>query len=44
MEEKCMFGIEQLNKLEKMIVSFARAAINNPLLLLVDNIFLWLRP
>jgi len=44
MEEKSHFRIEQLNNLEKVLVSFGRALINKPLLLLIDDIFTYLRP
>ena len=44
MEEKSQSCIEQLSSLEKVKVSLARAAIKKPELLLIDDIFSWLKP
>lgn len=43
-EDKSRLRIDQLNNLEKVLVSFGRAMINKPLLLLVDDIFTCLKP
>lgn len=44
MEEKSLVSIVELSNMEKAIAALARAAINKPVLLLIDDIFSWLKP
>jgi len=43
-EDKSRFRIDQLNNYEKVLISFGRALVNKPLMLLIDDIFTYLKP
>jgi|GEM_PF-6418158 len=44
MKDKRHYKIDQLSNLEKVLVSLGSALINKPLLLLVDDVYTYLRP